>query len=67
MVNKLAPTISFPYYTADVRHINPKLYENKRQGALSCKWQRKCFNEGWSVNYGASTIITSSVSLWSKF
>ena len=40
MVNKqvfftqnLAPTISFPYNEAEVRHINPKLSGNKRQGA----------------------------------
>ena len=38
MVNKqvfftpnLAPTISFPYNTAEVRHTNPKLSGNKRQ------------------------------------
>ena len=42
MVNKqvfltqnLAPTISFPYNTAEVQHINTKLSGNKRQGALS--------------------------------
>ena len=42
MVNKqvfytqnLALTISFPYNMAAVRHINPTLSGNKRQGALS--------------------------------
>ena len=69
MVNKqvffsqnLTPTIFFPKNTAEVRHIYPKLSENNRQCALSWKVQRKRFNEGWSVNYGASTIITPSVS-----
>ena len=55
----------FTYNTAEVRHINPKLSGNKRQGDLSWQLQRKQFNEGWSVNYGASTIITPSVSPWS--
>ena len=48
MINKqafftqnLAPTISFPYNTAAVRHINPKLPGKKRQGALSWKLQSK--------------------------
>ena len=74
MVNKqvfftqsLARTISFPYSTADVRHINPKLSGSKQQGALSWQLQRNRFNEGWSVNYGASTIISMSISPWLGF
>ena len=55
-IQNMAPTISFSYNMAEVRHINPKLSGNKRQCALSWKLQHKRFNEGWSVNYGASTI-----------
>ena len=49
------------------KYISTKLFGNKRQCALSWQLQRKRFNGGWSVNYGASTIIIPLVSPWSDF
>ena len=52
----LAPTISFPYNTAEVRHINPKL-SVLEINAKAAPFLESC-NVNDSVSYGAITITT---------